>query len=62
MDTLRNHSQLHRTLDALKDEGVIHGWGRDRLTCRYIVALFKQERRSGLTIGDAWTLIGRLRP
>ena len=49
-------------LDTLKDEGVIHGWGRDRLTCRYIAALSKQKRRSGLTIGDAWTLIGRLRP
>jgi len=62
MDTLRNHSQLHRTLDTLKDNGVIHGWGRDRLTCRYIVALSEEKRRSGLTIRDTWILIGRLRP
>ena len=54
--------QLHRTLDTLKNDGVIHGWGRDRLTCRYIVALSKQESRSGLTVGDTWTLIGTLRP
>jgi len=51
--TLRNHRQLHRALDALKDDGVIHGWGRDRFTCRYVVALSEEGRRSGLTIGDA---------
>ena len=62
MDTLRNHSQLHRYLDALKEDGVIHGWGRDRLTCRYVVALSEEDRRSGFTIGDVWTLVGRLRP
>jgi len=54
--------QLHRTLDALKEDGVIHGWGRDRLTSRYTVALTEEDRRKHLTAAGAWTLIGRLRP
>lgn len=62
MSNARNRMQLHRTLDALKDDGVIHGWGQDRLTSRYTVALTEEDRRTNLTVGDAWTLIGRLRP
>lgn len=62
MTTARNRLQLHSTLDALKEDGVIHGWGRDRLTSRYIVAVTEEDRRTGLSVGDAWTLVGRLRP
>lgn len=62
MSNARNRMQLHRTLDTLKEGGVIHGWGQDRLTSRYTVALSEEDRRSGLSIGDVWTLIGRLRP
>jgi hypothetical protein len=58
----RNRKQLHRTLDTLKDDGVIHGWGRDRLTSRYTVAVTEEDRRTFLSTGDVWTLIGRLRP
>jgi hypothetical protein len=54
--------QLHRTLDTLKDDGVIHGWGRDRLTSRYIVTVSKDDRRRFLSAPDAWALIGKLRP
>ena len=65
LSALRNHSQLHRTLDILKGNGVIHGWGRDCLTCRYTVALeptgSEEDHCSGLTIGDVWILIGPLR-
>jgi len=62
MTNARNRMQLHRTLDALKEDGVIHGWGRDRLTSRYTVALTEEDRRKHLTAAGAWTLIGRLRP
>lgn len=62
MTNARSRMQLHRTLDALKDDGVIHGWGRDRFTCRYTVTLTEEDRRKHLTFGGAWTLVGRLRP
>lgn len=54
--------QLHRTLDALKEDGVIRGWGQDRLTSTYIVALSEGDTRFFLSTGDVWTLIGELRP
>ena len=62
MTDARNRMQLHRTLDALKEDGVIRGWGQDRLTSTYIVALSEGDTRFFLSTGDVWTLIGELRP
>jgi len=62
MTDSRNRLQLHRTLDALKDDGVIHGWGRDRLTSTYTVSPSEEVTRFFLSTSDVWTLIGKLRP
>ena len=45
MTSARNRMQLHRTLDALTEDGVIRGWGQDRHTSTYIVALPGKDAR-----------------
>lgn len=60
--TPRSRQQLHETLEDLKEDGAIHGWGQNRLTSRYIVAVDCDRRHTGLSPADAWALIGRLRP
>jgi hypothetical protein len=60
--TPRSRQQLHETLEDLKEDGAIHGWGQNRLTSRYIVAVDRDRRHTGLSVADAWALIGRLRP
>jgi hypothetical protein len=60
--TPRSRQQLHETLEDLKEDGAIHGWGQNRLTSRYIVAVDRDRRHTGLSTADAWALVGRLRP
>jgi len=60
--TPRSRQQLHETLEDLKEDGAIHGWGQNRLTSRYIVAVDRDRRHTGLSVADAWALVGRLRP
>jgi len=68
MTSSRNRPQLHQALDALKDKGTIHGWGRDRLTSQYVVALGptgpqgEEDTRFFLSAADTWALIERLWP
>jgi len=60
--TPRSRQQLHQTLEDLKEDGAIHGWGQNRLTSRYIIAVDRDRRHTGLSTADAWALVGRLRP